>query len=268
MSNPAPIIKIKRSTSGVAPTALLTGELAMDLSNSNLYVGNASGSPVAIGGSGLFARKDASDVAFAGGAINGTTIGATTASTGAFTELTLTKVPAVANDVVRKTDLDAAVSALGSVFHYAGTSSAISGTSAAYDLNSLTDKATGAYYSVHTDGTYVDATAVPAFSAKAKVGDAFVKITGSWQKLDNVDVAVAGTGEIDVQGNEDIGYTVSLLGGTGTFKKNMEDKTQNIVLPDTVAGTTAVAGIILGVNAAVGGAMASIENFVIDGGTY
>ena len=140
MANPAPIIKIKRSTSGNAPTSLLTGELAMDLSNSNLYVGNALGSPVAIGGSGLFARKDASDVAFAGGAINGTTIGATTASTGAFTSLTVTSVPAVDTDVVRLKELNAAVTALGSVFRYAGTSSAISGTSAAYDLNSLTDK--------------------------------------------------------------------------------------------------------------------------------
>jgi hypothetical protein len=259
----APIIKIKRSTTGGVP-ALSSGELAMDLLNSNLYVGNASNTAVAIGGSGTFARKDASDVAFTGGSINGATIGATTASSGAFTTLTVTGVPAAETDVVRLKELTAAVTALGSVFRYAGNTSAISGTSAAYDLNSLTDKNTGAYYSVHAAGTYVDA----AFSAKAKVGDAFVKITGSWQKLDNVDVAVAGSSEIDVTGNEDIGYTVTLLGTAGTFKKKTEDKTQNIVLPDTIAGTTAVTGIILGVNAAVGGAMASIENFVIDGGTY
>ena len=49
-----PILKIKRGSG--APVSLQTGELAMDLQNSSLFVGTANG-PVAIGGSHTFATK-------------------------------------------------------------------------------------------------------------------------------------------------------------------------------------------------------------------
>jgi hypothetical protein len=49
-----PIIKIKRGSG--APISLQSGELAMDLQNSSLFVGTANG-PVAIGGSHTFATK-------------------------------------------------------------------------------------------------------------------------------------------------------------------------------------------------------------------
>jgi hypothetical protein len=49
-----PILKIKRGSG--APISLQTGELAMDLQNSSLFVGTANG-PVAIGGSHTFATK-------------------------------------------------------------------------------------------------------------------------------------------------------------------------------------------------------------------
>ena len=49
-----PILKIKRGSG--APVSLQTGELAMDLQNSSLFIGTANG-PVAVGGSHTFATK-------------------------------------------------------------------------------------------------------------------------------------------------------------------------------------------------------------------
>ena len=49
-----PILKIKRGSG--APVSLQTGELAMDLQNSSLFIGTANG-PVAIGGSHTYATK-------------------------------------------------------------------------------------------------------------------------------------------------------------------------------------------------------------------
>ena len=56
-----PVIKIKRGT-GV-PSALSAGELAIDITNSNLYIGDASDVPFAVGGSGTFATKVYADAA-------------------------------------------------------------------------------------------------------------------------------------------------------------------------------------------------------------
>ncbi len=103
-----PKVKIKRGTN--TPTSLLEGELAIDLSNQNFFVGNTSGTPLAIGGSGTFATKtyvdnaisgsgsggggsgtmsyqNANDVTITGGSINGATIGASSAMSGKFTTI-------------------------------------------------------------------------------------------------------------------------------------------------------------------------------------
>ena len=56
-----PVIKIKRGT-GV-PSSLAAGELAIDITNSNLYIGDNAEAPFAIGGSGTFATKTYADTA-------------------------------------------------------------------------------------------------------------------------------------------------------------------------------------------------------------
>jgi hypothetical protein len=56
-----PIIRIKRGSS--TPVSLSSGELAVDLTNLNLFVGKADGTPLAIGGSGTFATKSYADAA-------------------------------------------------------------------------------------------------------------------------------------------------------------------------------------------------------------
>jgi hypothetical protein len=54
-----PIIRIKRGSS--TPASLSSGELAIDLTNLNLFVGKADGSALAVGGSGTFATKTYAD---------------------------------------------------------------------------------------------------------------------------------------------------------------------------------------------------------------
>ena len=60
---PNPTIKIKRGTT--TPVSLSPGELAIDLQNKNLFVGDASGVPLTIGGEGTFATKAYADAAVA-----------------------------------------------------------------------------------------------------------------------------------------------------------------------------------------------------------
>lgn len=58
-----PIIRIKRGTTTPANGVLSSGELAVDLTNLNLFVGQADGSALAVGGSGTFATKSYADSA-------------------------------------------------------------------------------------------------------------------------------------------------------------------------------------------------------------
>ena len=283
-----PIIKILRGATPPSAT-LQAGQFAVDQVAKNLYLGVEVGGVVTneiVGGEGTFATKsyvttavtnatgslgtmstqNANAVAITGGTIDGTAIGATTASTGKFTQLdvgvditmsgsglidmnagriTNLSAPVNANDSVRKTDLDSAVSALGSVFHFVGD---VSSAATPLDLTTLSDTATGAYYKVDVDGAYTDGTT----TFNAKVGDAFVKTTTGWQKLDNVDAVVSGTtNEISVTGDENAGYTVSIdpvFSGRMTTAESditdLETKTLNIDLAGTTSGTTQINGDI------------------------
>jgi hypothetical protein len=281
-----PIIKILRGAT--APSATLqAGQLAMDQVAKNLYLGVEVAGVVTneiVGGNGTFAThtdvttavtnatgslgtmstQDADAVAITGGTIDGTTIGATTPSTGKFTSLIVTAnditmsssgnidmqtgritnlgAPVNANDSVRLTDLDTAISALGSVFHYVGdlsTNIIATGPSNVNDLTLATDQTTGSYYRVDVAGTYT----AGSDSFALKVGDAIVKTSTGWQKLDNVDVVVSGTtDEISVTGDENAGYTVSIDPVFSGRVGDLETKTQNIDLALTTAGTTTING--------------------------
>jgi hypothetical protein len=56
MAKKPPVVKIKRGSG--APASLNTGELAVDLTNKDLYVGDANGVPFAVGGGGADATKN------------------------------------------------------------------------------------------------------------------------------------------------------------------------------------------------------------------
>lgn len=58
-----PIIKIKRGSTTPANGALAAGELAIDLTNLNLFVGKVDGTALAVGGEGTFATKAYTDAA-------------------------------------------------------------------------------------------------------------------------------------------------------------------------------------------------------------
>jgi hypothetical protein len=82
-----PKIKIKTSTTAsAAPSAgtLEQGELAINLTDSKVWIGNASNNPVLIGDS--LGRQDSNAIAITGGTINATTVSATNAN---FTSLGL-----------------------------------------------------------------------------------------------------------------------------------------------------------------------------------
>jgi len=280
-----PIIKIKRG-SNAPTTALQAGEFAVDQVNLNLYLGvdNGTGSVTnkIVGGEGTFATKayvgdaitdldlgtmstqnaNAVNITggmITGGTIDGTTIGATTPSTGAFTTLTASSAPSASTDVVRKTDLDSAVSALGSVFHFVGD---VSSAATPLDLTTLSDTSTGAYYKVDVDGAYTDG----ATTFNAKVGDAFVKTTTGWQKLDNVDAVVSGTAnEIAVTGDENVGYTVALDSAFKTRVSDVELKTVNITATAPTAGPASGTTDIVG-NFTVGLNGAGVSQIKVGGG--
>lgn len=253
----APIIKIKRGSTAPSVT-LSAGEFAIDQVEKNLYLGVEVGGVVSneiVGGSGTFATKTyvdnavssgisgLSDMAFqssgnvtiTGGSIS---VGAITATSGAFVTLTASTAPTGSNDVVRKTDLDSAISALGSVFHFVGDTSL---ATTPFDLGTLPDLTTGAYYRVDVAGTYTDT----GFSAAAKIGDSFVKTTTTWLKLDNVDAAITGTtNEIVVSGDEDAGYVVGIASAFSSRVTDLETKTQNIDIAATTANITKFNGVI------------------------
>jgi len=83
----ATLITKNSSTAAAAPLAadLTQGELAVNVTDKKLYSKDSGGAVVKlVGGLG---NQEANAVAITGGAVNGTTVGATTASTGAFTTL-------------------------------------------------------------------------------------------------------------------------------------------------------------------------------------
>lgn len=83
-----PKISFKNSTTASAvPASLQQGELAVNITDQKMFIGNASGVTTQIIGS--MGNQDATSVAITGGSITGATIGGTTASTVKATTLTL-----------------------------------------------------------------------------------------------------------------------------------------------------------------------------------
>ena len=89
-------IYVKQTTPLAVPASIITGQVA--IANGGTGASTASGARTNLG-LGTIATQDASSVAITGGTINNTTVGATTASTGAFTSITTPSVTATTNDL-------------------------------------------------------------------------------------------------------------------------------------------------------------------------
>ena len=89
-------IYVKQTTPLAVPASIITGQVA--IANGGTGASTASGARTNLG-LGTIATQDASSVAITGGAIDNTTIGATTASTGKFTSVTTPSVTATTNDL-------------------------------------------------------------------------------------------------------------------------------------------------------------------------
>lgn len=145
------------------------------------------------------------------------------------------------------------VASLGSVFSYKGKIASFfvpaTGFPFPLDLSTLSQD-TGSYYSIDYDYPgngnpntgAVEATWTEGGVPKTfllKIGDAIVKTTSGWEKIDNVDAVVRGTlGEIIVTGDENLGYSVAIA-------QPFKDLVQNIDSAGTIAGTTQINGEVL-----------------------
>ena len=123
------IVTKNSSTASAVPLTgdLTQGELAVNVTDKKLYTKDSGGTVVKlVGGLG---NQEANAVAITGGSVNGTTIGATTASTGAFTTLsassTTTLSGGTANGVAYLNG--SKVVTTGSALTFDGTNVALSG---------------------------------------------------------------------------------------------------------------------------------------------
>ena len=98
------IVTKNSSTASAVPVSgdLTQGELAVNVTDKKLYTKDNGGSVVKIVGS--LGNQESSSVTVSGGAINGTTVGAVTPSTGAFTTLSASGAFSLSGDQVQLTE--------------------------------------------------------------------------------------------------------------------------------------------------------------------
>lgn len=166
-----------------------------------------------------------------------------------------------------RTDLDALsskVTAMGSVFNYAGT---LDGSDLDLDNLPTGGKDIGDYYKIVNDGPLTFTWNAGADSIVLNKNDGLVKSATGWDKIDNTDSAVFGTTDfIDVTGSADVGYTVNISGTFADRLKAVESATSvdtadlQDQIDDLRANAAAESARIDGVDAAQNAALAAEAN--------
>jgi hypothetical protein len=231
-----PILRIKRGSS--TPASLSSGELAMDLSNLSLFVGQADGTPLAIGGSGTFATKSYADAAVS--AANSTLTAAIAAEEAArisadstlSSNLSAEESARIAADSTLTSDIASEVSR-------ATTAEGVIASDLATETSARTSADSALDAKIATEKGRVDAILSAADADK----DSFAEIVSLINSVDTAnDSAFAGyvtsnnaalASEVSARTSAD-----SALDSRATV---LETKTQNIT---ATAGETDVAGIL------------------------
>lgn len=141
-------------------------------------------------------------------------------------------------DAVNKSQLDAAIAALGNAFDYVGTLTAGS-QATPFDLSTLTTAHAGSYYKNTADGYFTDGTN----TFRAFANDGIVKnTTGGWDVLAHADTVVAGTANfVTVTGDINAGFTVDV---DSNFKGRVS--TLESGLSSEISRATAAEGVLTG----------------------
>jgi len=213
-------IKIKRSTTTGASAPVDAGEISVNLTDNQLFIGNGS-SAVAYGGSGSFCALSGNQTIAGDKTFSGTTaLGSATATTPSASDSSTN----VATTAFVSGEITTAIGGLASAFEYKGTIDASGGTEAApssieADKYGSDTEATGDYYKVSAAG-YLKPTTAGAASTGFYVNanDSIVFNGTDWDVIDNTNSTVASSGaSITVSGSADEGFNVevaSVDGGT------------------------------------------------------
>ena len=114
----------------------------------------------------------------------------------------------VETNYATKTEVNDRITALGNAFEYVGTQEAGLSEETAFDLSTLEKKHAGAYYMVSRAGFVKLGAKVVQVN---ELDGVLFNSTGSFDKIDNTDVGVAGTsGFVAVAGSKDTGFVVDL----------------------------------------------------------
>ena len=196
------IVTKNSSTAGSAPSAsdLVQGELAVNVTDGRLYTENASGAIVELG------LSPSGSVDINGGTIDGTTVGATTASTGAFTTLSASGEIA-ANGGIALGDNDKATFGASDdlEIYHDGSNSYISDVG----TGSLRIKSNGSFIDIQSDTTRINN------AANSEIMATFVANGAVTLNYDNgAKIATTATG-IDVTGTV-VADTATFGSGSGS----------------------------------------------------
>jgi hypothetical protein len=248
-----PIIRIKRGSS--APASLSSGELAIDLTNKNLFVGQADGTPLAIGGEGTFATKSYADAAVS--AANSTLTAAIAAEEAARISADSTLTSNLSAEESARIAADSTLtSAVSAEVSRATAAEGVIAGNLSTETSNRTSADSALDGKITTEKNRIDA----ILSAASADSDTFAEIVSLINSVDTAnDSAFAGyvtsnntalASEVSARQSAD-----SALDDRAT---DLETKTQNIDLA-TTAGTTKLTGTL-----ETGGIAATVGQLVLD----